>query len=145
MIISVLRISELRGDVYSGNNLQSFGNIALFLFKMGKEEAGDAVMRQAIELFAKSPIEHGREAAMETFMLYAIQCNHPAKAEKEADELLRTLPTEPLPLTIKMLTAMQRGKASEAKALARQIQSRGGEQSMPYKLAAQILAIDPNR
>jgi hypothetical protein len=145
MTINVLRIMELRGDVYSRNNLQSFANIALFLFKMGKEEAGDAMMRRAIELFSRSPIEHGRETAMGVFMLYALECNHPAKAEKEADEMLRTLPAEPAPLAIKMTMALQRGNVSEAQALARQIQSRGGEQSALYKLAAQVLAIDPNR
>ena len=113
MIVSVFRIMELQGNVYSGNNLQSFSNIARFLFKMDKEEAGDAVMRRAIDLFSGSPIDHGREAAMEMFMFYAIQCSRPVKAEKEADELLRLSPTAAMPLAIKMLIAQGRGDPAE--------------------------------
>jgi hypothetical protein len=143
--VSVMRMMELRGDVYSRNYLLSFGNAALFLFKLGHEEAGDAVMQQAIRLYSKSPIENGREAAIDVFMLYAVQCQRPAKAEKEADELLRTHPTEPMALTIKMLMAAQRGDISEARTLAAQIQRQGGEQSMGYQLATQVLAIDPNQ
>ncbi len=145
MFFNVLRIMELRGDVYSANYLQNFANAALFLFQMGHEDAGDAAMRQAIDLYSKGPLEHGREVALDAFILYALQCSHPAKAEQEADELLRTRPTAPLPLAVRMLLAAQRGNVSEAKVLALQIQGQGGEQSIPYKLAAQVLAIDPNQ
>ncbi len=145
MLVNVLRMMELRGDVFSLNYLMSFKNAALFLFKMGHEEAGDAAMRQAIDLYSQSPVEHGREAAMEMFVIYALECQNPAKAEREADELLELNPDNASSRTVKMLMNLKRGDLVEAKEIARQIQSRGNEQSTPYKLASRVLAIDANQ
>ena len=145
MFVNVMRIMELRGDVFSLNYLQSFGNAALFLFKMGREEAGDAVMRRAMELYAKSPAEQGREAAMAMFVAYALQCRNPEKAERQADELLAMHPEDAPSLAVKMMTSLNRGDLPKARELARRVRERSPESSNPYKLASNVLAIDPNR
>lgn len=144
MYVNVLRIMELRGDVFSLNYLQSFANAALFLFKMGHEAAGDEAMRQAIDLYSKSPFKYGREGALEMFLNYALRCNNPAKAEKEADELLASHPDTVSALTVKMVIAMRHRDLAQAQELARRIQRQGEEQSANYKLAARVLAFDPN-
>jgi Tfp pilus assembly protein PilF len=112
---------------------------------MGHEKAGDAAMRQAIDLYSKGPLEHGREAALEMFVIYALECQNPAKAEREADEILKLDPEDASSRTVKMLMSLKRGDLTGAREIARQIQSRGNEQSTPYKLADRVLAIDPNQ
>jgi hypothetical protein len=145
MFVNVLRIMELRGDVFSVNNLQSFHNAALLLFKMGYAQAGDEVMQNAIALFSKSPAPGGREAAQEAFLLYALTCDTPAKAEKIADELLKTHPTNVSSLTVKMLTSLRNKDLAGAQERARQIRGLAAEKSPSYKTATAILALDPNR
>ena len=144
MFVDIMRIMELRGDVFSTNYLVSFQNAALLLFRMGKEAAGDQVMRNAIELYSESPVEYGREVAMEAFLNYAIQCGHPSKALNEADELLKAAPNTTAALTVKMMVAAQRRNLPEAQELAERILQRTGERSLNHRLATEVLAIDPN-
>ena len=144
MFVDIMRIMELRGDVFSMNYLVSFQQAALFLFKMGKETAGDQVMQNAIELYSKSPIEHGREVALEAFLNYAILCGNPSKALNEADELLETDPNTNAALTVKMMIASERRNLPEARELAERILQRTGERSINRRLANQVLANDPN-
>ncbi len=145
MLVNILRIMELRGDVFSVNNLQSFHNVALFLFRMGHESVGDEVMHNAIKLFSKAPAPSGKAAAQEAFLLYALACDNPAKADKIADELLKFDARNVPSLTVKMLMCLRNKDLPGAKELARQIRSLTPEESRHYKLSAQVLAFDPNR
>lgn len=144
MFVNVLRLMEVRGDVGSLNYLQSFKNAALFLARMDHEEAGDEVMRRAIDLYSKAPGRNGRLVALEMSILYAIECNRPRKAMDAAEELLEANPQNVPALTLKMLISLQDQDLSKATEYARQIQSLSPQQSTPYQLAGKILAIDPN-
>lgn len=92
-----------------------------------------------------SPIPEGREAAMERFVQYALECDKPQKALKVAEELLKTKPDNVLALTTEMLAGVQSGKFPEAKQTAKRILSLVGEKSEPYKVSSRVLAIDPNQ
>jgi hypothetical protein len=56
MLINLLRVMELHEFQYSPNNLESWGNAAWLLFKMGYEKTGDEVMQNCISLFEHSPV-----------------------------------------------------------------------------------------
>lgn len=146
MLINLLRIMELREDPFSYDYLKGWKNAALLLFKLGHEKAGDEAMRNCISLFEKGPLPQGREAAMETFIYYAIQCRNPRKAQETAEEFLKTRPNHVPSLTIQMLVAAEAGKLGDAQQMAKKIRSlEKSEESLCYKLASQILAIDPSR
>ena len=145
MLVNLFRIMELQGSPYSSNNLQSWHNAALFLYKMGHEEVGDQVMYNCIELFEGSPIPQGREAAMEAFLLYALKCNNPRKAYEMAEELLRLKADDKVALTVRMLVSAESGKLEEAQQIARRIQNiERNKQSPFYQTASKVLAVDPN-
>lgn len=146
MLINLFRIIELQGSPYSSNNLQSWHNAAWLLYKMGHEKVGDQVMQNCIELFESSPIPQGREAAMEAFLLYALKCNNPLKAQSEAEEILLISPNNVPALTIQMFINAREGKLTEAKEIAKKVQKfTKSKESPSYKIATQILAIDPNQ
>jgi len=146
MLINLFRIMELQDSPYSPNNLQSWHNAALLLYKMGHEEVGDQVMQKCIELFEGSSIPQGKEAAMEAFLLYALKCNNPRKAYEMAEELLRLKADDKVALTVRMLVSADSSKVEEAKQIASRIQNiEKNKQSPFYKIASKILTIDPNQ
>jgi len=146
MLINLFRIMELQDSPYSSNNLQSWYNAAWLLYKMGHEKIGDQVMQNCIELFEGSPIPQGREAAMEAFLLYALKCNNPLKAQSEAEEILLISPNNVPALTIQMFINARHGKLTKAKEIAKKIQKFAKSKESPsYKIATKILAVDPNK
>ncbi|MHC4623179.1 MAG: hypothetical protein ACYS4W_04685 [Planctomycetota bacterium] len=146
MLINLLRVMELHEFQYSPNNLQSWMNAAWLLFKMGHEKTGDEVMQNCMSLFEHSPIPGGRDAAMEAFIVYAFKCGEPEKAREVAPELLKTQPEAVLALTVEMLTKVQSGEIMEARQMAIKIQAlTKSEETVSYKAAAQVLAIEPNQ
>jgi tetratricopeptide (TPR) repeat protein len=149
MLINLLRLMELEEFQYSPNNLQSWTNAAWLLFKMGYEETGDEVMKNCISLFEHSPVPGGREAAMETFVLYALKCGNPKEAEKTAEQMLTDRPDHALSLVVKMLVYEESGRLEEAGQLARKVRSLAkteqDKQSLSYKAASRVLAVDPNQ
>ncbi|MHC4186185.1 MAG: hypothetical protein ACYSR4_09670 [Planctomycetota bacterium] len=146
MLINLLRLMELHEFQYSPNNLESWGNAAWLLFKMGYEKTGDEVMQNCISLFEHSPVPVGHEAAMETFIVYAFKCDNPEKAGEVARELLKTRPEAVLALTVEMLTKVRSGEIVEARRMAKKIQAlTKGKETVSYKAAAQVLAIEPNQ
>jgi predicted Zn-dependent protease len=68
------------------------------------------------------------------------------KPRQVAPELLKTQPESVLALTVEMLTKVQSGKIIEARQMAKKIQAlTKGEETVSYKAAAQVLAIEPNQ
>lgn len=132
-------------SVFSLNYLQSFHNAALFLCKLGYEPAGDQVMHNAIQLYSQSPAPAGREVALESFLIYALACEHPRKAESIAEELLRTRPEHGPSLTVKMCRCLDHRDLAGAKELARRIRGLTKPESRYYRLATVVLDFDPNQ
>jgi len=145
MFVNVLRLMELRGDVFSHDYLLSFKEAAWILYKLGREDAGDEVMRNAIELYSTGSIAQVREAALESFVLYALDCNNPRKADSAADELLGLDPEHVPSLVVKMLVNVEDDELARAKAIAEQVCCLAKEGSQARALASKILTMDPNR
>jgi hypothetical protein len=146
MLINLLRLMELHEFQFSADNLQSWMNAAWLLYMMGLEETGDQVMQNCISLFEHSPVPGGREAALEAFIVYAFKCGRPEKAREVAPELLKSHAESVLALTVEMLTKVQSGEIMEAREIAKRIQAlTKSEETLSYKAAAQVLAIEPNR
>lgn len=149
MFVNLLRVMELRPMLFSPTQLRDFKEAALLLFKLGYEQAGDKVMLNCMQLFEESPILNARQTAMETFIIYALECNNPRKAEKIAEQMLRDKPNHAVSLLVKMLVHAEAGELSGAKQIARKIQSLAkvekDKRSLSYKAASRILAIDPNQ
>jgi hypothetical protein len=145
MFLNVLRLMEVRGDVFSEDHLLSFRNAAWILFKLGHEEAGDEVMRNAIDLYSTSSAVDGRAAALERFILYALDCDNPRKVDGAAEELLQTHPEHVSSLVVKMLVSFENGELAAARRIAGQVLEFAKEESDAHKLASKILAADPNQ
>lgn len=145
MFINVLRLMEVRGDVFSENHLLSFRNAARILFKLGHEEAGDEVMRNAVDLYSTSSVADGRAAALERFILYALDCDNPRKANGAAEELLQTHAENVPSLVVKMLVSFEDGELAAARRIAGQILDLAKEESDARELASKVLAVDPNQ
>jgi hypothetical protein len=145
MLVNLFRVMELEEFQYSPDNLKRWPNAAGLLFKMGYEEVADGVMHRYIELFSSSPVPQGREAALELFLVYSLNCNRPEKALSEAGELLESQPDNIIALTVQMLSTVKSGQLTEAKEIAERITKLAkGKESPSYKAAQWVLAIDPN-
>ncbi len=146
MLINLLRMLELHDSQLSPTGLRCYKEAALLLFKLGYEEAGDEAMHNCVELFKNSGIPLAGDAAMETFIIYAFNCKNTKKAEKMAEELLKTRPDHLLSLTVQMVVHAEAGRLTEAKQIAKRIQNLDkNEQSIAYKTASYVLATDPNQ
>ncbi len=146
MLINLLRMLELQDSQLSPTGLRSYKEAALLLFKLGHEEAGDEAMHNCVELFKNSGIPPAGDAAMETFIIYAFNTQNAKKAEKMAEELLKTKPDHLLSLTVQMVVHAEAGRLTEAKQIAKKILSLDkNEQSIAYKTASYVLATDSNQ
>ncbi len=146
MLINLLRMLELQDNQILPTSLQLRQKAASCLFKLGYEKAGDEAMYNCVELFKNSGIPMARDAAMETFIIYAFSCKNAKKAEKMAEELLKTKPDHLLSLTVQMVVHTEAGRLNEAKQIAKRVQSLDkNEQSMAYRTASYVLATDPNQ
>jgi hypothetical protein len=146
MFVNLLRIMELRPRPFSTTQLRDFRQAARLLFKLGHEQAGDEVMHKCMWLFEGSPVPNGRQAAMETFIIYALECKSAGKASKIAEELLKTRPDHVLSLTVKMLLHAEAGRLDDARHIAQKIQTLTEDKQSPsYKAASRILAVGPNQ
>ena len=146
MLINLLRMLELQDNQILPTSLQLRQKAALCLFKLGYEKAGDEAMYNCVELFKNSGISLASDAAMETFIIYAFNTQNAKKAEKMAEELLKTKPDHLLSLTVQMVVHAEAGRLTEAKQIARRILNLDkNEQSMAYKTASYVLATDPNQ
>ncbi len=82
-----------------------------------------------------------RDAAMETFIIYAFNCNKAKKAQEIAEELLKSKPNHVLALTVQMVVHAEDGRIPEAKKIAQKVINLDkNEQSPSYRTAIQILA-----
>jgi len=145
LFVSLMRSMELRGDVFSQRYLQDFLNGALLLFWLGHEEAADEAMQNCLKLYSRDSVPQGREAALEAYVRYALNSHKPQKAEQMADELLAKAPEHVMALVVKMRSSLEDGNRAQAQDYARRVQRLSPEASAPYRAAAQILAVDPNR
>ncbi len=144
MLINLLRVMELEENQFSLDSLESWKNAAWLLFLLGHEDTGDEVMGKCIELFSRIPGSGGREEALEGFIVYALKCQKPQKAEHEAKEMLLTHPEHVPSLAVKMVVEVQSEQLDEAKETAKKIQSLTEKGTLPYKLATQTLGFAPN-
>jgi len=145
-LINLLRMLELQDSQLSPMGLQCYKEAALLLFKLGYEEAGDKAMHSCVELFKNSGISLASDAAMEAFIIYAFNTKNAKKAEKMAEELLKTRPDHLPALTVQMVVHAEAGRLTEAKQIAKKILNLDkNEQSIAYKTASHVLATDPNQ
>ncbi|MCH7556670.1 MAG: hypothetical protein IIB56_04340 [Planctomycetes bacterium] len=146
MLINVIRLLELQDSQLSPTGLRCYKEAALLLFKLGYEKAGDEAMHSCVELFKNSGMPLARDAALETFIIYAFNTKNAKKAEKMAEELLKTRPNHLPALTVQMVVHAEAKRLTEAKQIAKRIQSLDkNKQSMAYKTASHVLATDPNQ
>ncbi len=144
--VSVMRFMELRGERFSSNHLSNTLFAAVLLAKMGHAEIADGTMQACIKRYSKSTEPKDRLVALEAFVTYALMSERPRVAQQAADELLQRDLGQVRALTVKMLDALQDKNLPRAKAYARRIPQEAQDTAPSYsKLAAEILAIDPNR
>ena len=146
MLVNLLRTLELLESQLSPTGLQCYKEIALLLFKLGHEQAGDEAMHNCIELFKNTGMPMAHEAAMEAFIIYAFSCKNAAKAREIAEELLKSKPNHLLALTVQMVVHAEAGRLSEAKKIAQKVINLDkNEQSPSYRTAIQILSTNPDQ
>jgi hypothetical protein len=146
MLINLLRTLELQDSQLSPAGLRCYKEIALLLFKLGHEQAGDVAMHNCVELFKNTGVPMAHEAAMEAFILYAFNCKNAAKAGAIAEELLKSKPNHLPALTVLMVVHTEAGRHSEAKQIAKKVINLDkNEQSPSYRTAAQILATNEDQ
>jgi predicted Zn-dependent protease len=146
MLVNLLRSLELQESQLSPTGLQCYKEIALLLFKLGHEEAGDDAMHNCIELFKNTGMPVAHQAAMEAFIIYAFSCKNAAKAREVAEELLKSKPNHLLALTVQMVVHAEAGRLSEAKQIANKVINLDkNEQSPSYRTATQILATNEDQ
>ena len=141
MLVNLMRTLELQESQLSPTGLRCYKEIALLLFKLGHEQAGDEAMLNCIELFKNTGMPMAHEAAMESFIIYAFGCHNATKAREIAEELLASKPNHLLALTVQMVVHAEAGRLSEAKQIAKKVINLDkNEQSPSYQTATQILA-----
>ncbi|MBN1805131.1 MAG: hypothetical protein JW837_07770 [Sedimentisphaerales bacterium] len=141
MLVNLLRTLELQESPLSPTGLQCYKQIAILLFKMGHEQAGDQAMQNCVELFKSTGTPAAHQAAMEAFMIYAFSCKNAKKALEVADELLKNQPDHILALTVRMVAYAEAKRLSEAKQIAQKvIELDKNEQSPSYRTAIQVLS-----
>jgi hypothetical protein len=146
MLINLLRTLELQESQLSPTGLQCYKEIALLLFKLGHEQAGDEAMHNCIELFKNTGVPIAHEAAMEAFLIYAFNCKNATKAREVAEQLLKSKPNHVLALTVQMVVHAEAGRHSEAKQVAKKVINLDkNEQSPSYRTASQILATNEDQ
>ncbi|MHC4583065.1 MAG: hypothetical protein ACYS3N_00955 [Planctomycetota bacterium] len=146
MLVNLLRTLELQESQLSPTGLRCYKEIALLLFKLGHEQAGDQVMHNCIELFKNTGMPIAHQAAMEAFIIYAFNCNNAKKAGEIAEELLKSKPNHLLALTVQMVVHAEDGRLSEAKQIAKKVINLDkNEQSPSYRTATQILATNADQ
>jgi len=146
MLINLLRTLELQENLLSPTGLQCYKEIALLLFKLGHEEAGDIAMHNCIELFKNTGVSMAHQAAMEAFIIYAFSCKNAAKARDVAEELLKSKPNHLLALTVQMVVHAEAGRLSDAKQIAKIVVNLDkNAQSPSYRTAIQILGTDTDQ
>ncbi len=146
MLINVIRLLELQDNQILPASLQLRQKAALLLFKLGHEKVGDEAMHNCVGLFKNSGITLALDAAMEAFIIYAFNTKNAKKAEKMAEELLKTKPDHLLSLTVQMVVHAEAKRLTEAKQIAKRILNLDkNEQSIAYKTASHVLATDPNQ
>jgi len=146
MLVNLLRTLELQENLLSPTGLQCYKEIALLLFKLGHEQAGDDAMHNCIELFKNTGVPMAHQAAMEAFIIYAFNCKNAQKAREIAEELLKSKPNHVLALTVQMVVHAEAGRLSEAKQIANKVINLDkNEQSPSYRTATQILATNEDQ
>ncbi len=146
MLVILLRTLELQESQLSPAGLQCYREIATLLFKLGHEQAGDEAMQNCVELFKNTGMQMAHDAAMETFIVYALNCKNAGKAQEISQELLKSKPDHLLALTVQMIVHAEAGRLSQAKQIAEKVISLDkNEQSPSNRTATQILATNADQ
>jgi len=146
MLINVIRLLELQDSQLSSTSLQMRQKAALWLFKLRCEKAGDEVMVSFMEELKRNAPQELYDYFSSGFVIYALECNNPQKAQSAAEHILKKYPDHTPALTVRMQLLADEGKLAEAKKIAQRICTLvKEEQSLYYKSASDILAIDPNQ
>ncbi len=141
MIVSGLRLLELKPNQYSARALKLRRTIGTLLFRYGHEQHGEMAMHDCIKLFDKSGIPGAREAALESFVLYCLEINRPLKAVPMAKELLAKNSEHVPSLAVRMLSLHNGGDLAGAKEVAAKICALvPDEKQTPHILAKKVLA-----
>jgi len=146
ILINLLRLMELNENQFSLENLENRRTAALLLFRLGHEKEADAVMQQNLDLCRASSATGLYDAALEMSVLHALETERPHNALPAARELLKKDPNNVPALSATMLARARSDELPEAKEIAKRI--RGivkNKKSLPYMLASDILAADPNK
>ncbi len=146
MVFNLFRMHDLRSLSEVENLLNDYRYAAVLLFKMGLEQQADAIMQNCREFFSNPGYNNGQRAAAEVLMVYALECEKPLKARREAEDILKTDPDNVSAMTIKMFVYLNDNQLTNAQETAKKIISLiKDEKSKNYQAASQILAIDPNQ
>jgi predicted Zn-dependent protease len=120
--------------------------VSLLLFKLGDEKAGDEAMLNFLEILKENKLEDAYDSFSTAFVIYALECNNPKKAQTIAEEILKKNPDDSFALTVKMKLLAESNNIEEARKIARKILTLDDDPDLPdYKAATELLARDPNQ
>lgn len=126
--------------------MDDFRYASTLLFKLGYQKEADSVINNCLTFFSNPGYKNGKLASYEVLIYYALETGKPLAAREAADELLKAAPDNIGALTIKMYEHLEKKQLDQAKEIAQKIID--GSQSKDtrnYKVASQVLAIDPNQ
>jgi hypothetical protein len=145
ILFNMFRMHEMRSLV-NLEFLNEYRNVAILLFQMGFETDADMVMNNCMEFFSNQAVIAGRPTALEAYILYTLECKKPLMAKEVAEELLKTAPNNPNALAIQIFVYLEDKQLNQAKELAQKVISLSrNKDSISYKAASSVLAIDPNQ
>jgi hypothetical protein len=149
MLFNLLRLHEIRPMPFSATCMRDYKAVAVLTNRLGYRQEADQIMYRCVSLFEKSPAPNAREAAMEMFLLYALDCLQPRRALPVAEQLLERKSDSVLAMVVQMLSDAEVGRLDKAKATARTIQTlvpkENQEKSLAYNYASRILSFDPSK
>ena len=149
MLFNLLRLHEIRPMPFTATCMRDYKAVAVLTNVLGYRQEADQIMYRCISLFEKSPAPNAREAAMEMFLLYALDCRQPQRALPVAEQLLERKSDNVLSMTVQMLSDAEVGRLDKAKDTARLIQTlvpkENQEKSLAYDYASRILSFDPSK
>ena len=92
---------------------------------MGHEDAAEEAMQNCIRVHSKDSVVHGREGALQPYIMFALDCGKPRKTDKFDDELLVIVANHVNLLTVKMLVHAEDKDVVQARDYGRRIPPSG--------------------
>jgi len=145
MVINTMRLLELQDNPLSPTSLQMRQKAALWLFKLGHEKAADEAMLSFMEELKRNAPQQLYDYFSAGFIVYALQCNKPQKAQSAAEHFLKNHPDHPPALTVRMQLLTDKGELAEARKIAHRICELTEDDSLYHKAAREVLAKEPKQ